>query len=79
MSIKKIVLITGASSGMGKATAEFLAKNNFLVYAGTRHIKNLLDLKQANIVAIELDITNLKSVQKAIDFIHSKHSASIYL
>ncbi len=58
---------------MGRATAEFLAKNDFLIYAGTRHVQNLSDLKQENIAAIELDITKQGSIKKAIDLIYSKH------
>ena len=32
----KVVLITGASSGIGKTTAELLAKNGFYVFAMAR-------------------------------------------
>ncbi|HBY88607.1 MAG TPA: oxidoreductase, partial [Colwellia sp.] len=35
-----VVLITGASSGMGEMTARFLHENGYTVYAGTRD-KNL--------------------------------------
>jgi len=59
---------------MGKATADYLAKNGFLVYAGTRDVQNLSDLKQKNIIPIELDITNQDNIQRAIDFISLKHS-----
>ncbi len=58
---------------MGRATTEFLAKNNFLVYAGTRNVQNLQDLTEENIIAIELDITDSKSINKAIDTIYSQH------
>ncbi len=58
---------------MGKATVEFLAEHNFLVYAGTRDVKKLQDIKNENIIPIQLDITNEKSVKKAIKTIHSKH------
>ncbi len=58
---------------MGRATAEFLAKNNFIVYAGTRHINKLQDINQKNIIPIQLDITNQESIQKAVDAINSKH------
>jgi len=59
---------------MGKATADFLAKNGFLVYAGTRDVKNLSDLKEKDIIPIELDITNQANIQKAIEFISLKHN-----
>ena len=59
---------------MGKAAADFLAKNGFLVYAGTRDVQNLSDLKQKNIIPIELDITNQANIQRAIDSISLKHS-----
>jgi len=58
---------------MGRATAEFLANNGFLVYAGTRDVKKLSDLKQENIVAIKLDITSPTSIQNVIDTIYSNH------
>ncbi len=58
---------------MGRATAEFLAKNDFIIYAGTRDIRNLQDLKHKNIIPIELDITNTTNIKKAIDIIYSQH------
>ena len=58
---------------MGKATVEFLAKQDFLVYAGTRDVKKLQDLKGQNISPLELDITDEKSVNKAVEIIYAKH------
>jgi NADP-dependent 3-hydroxy acid dehydrogenase YdfG len=58
---------------MGKATAEFLAKNDFFVYAGTRNVQNLQDLQHKNIIPIELDITNSESIKSAIETICSQH------
>lgn len=72
--MSKVVLVTGASSGMGKATTEFLSKNNFIVYAGTRHVENLQDIKQDNIIPITLDITNQSSINQAIDAIYNRHN-----
>ncbi len=60
---------------MGKATAKFLAKENYIVYMGTRHIKNLQDLNQKNLIPITLDITSPKSIQVAIDTIYSEHKS----
>ncbi len=58
---------------MGRATAEFLAQNSFIVYAGTRHVQNLQDLQHKNIIPIHLDITNSLSIEKAINTIYQKH------
>lgn len=58
---------------MGRATAEFLAKNNFIVYAGTRDIQKLQEINQENIIPIHLDITKQKSIQKTVDAIYSQH------
>ena len=66
MKNRKTVLITGASSGMGRATAIFLAKNGFMVYAGSRTPHKLLDIKSSNIYLLELDITKTQSIQKAM-------------
>jgi len=70
--MKKVVLITGASSGMGKSTAEFLSNNNFIVYAGTRDIEKLADIKNENLIPILLDITEQKNVNDAINTINIK-------
>jgi len=58
---------------MGRATAEFLAQYDFIIYAGTRHIENLQDIKNNSIIPITLDITDTESVKKAINLIHSQN------
>ena len=37
---QKTVLVTGASSGIGKETADLFAMNGFIVYAASRHPKS---------------------------------------
>jgi len=66
MKKKKNVLITGASTGMGKATALFLAKQGYRVYAGTRTPSKALEIERDNLHLLELDITNSQSIQRAI-------------
>ncbi len=65
-SNKKIVFITGASSGIGRATAIYLSHNDFIVYAGTRTPKKLLSIQNQNIIPIKLDITSFKNIEEVI-------------
>lgn len=57
-------IVTGASSGIGAATAKLLAENGFLVIAAARRMEKLEELASqvANIEAYELDITDQASV-----------------
>jgi short-subunit dehydrogenase len=68
---KKVVLITGASSGMGRATVQALAKQGFIVYAGSRTPEKLFDIQSEDIRPIKLDITNLQSIEESIGFIET--------
>ncbi|MEM8710938.1 MAG: SDR family NAD(P)-dependent oxidoreductase, partial [Planctomycetota bacterium] len=55
---KRAVLVTGASTGIGRRTAEHLAANGFHVYAGARKQADLDALnKLDNVEAIRLDVT----------------------
>jgi len=71
MKNKKTVLITGASSGMGRATALFLAKNGYEVYVGSRTPSKLKSLQSSTIHPIKLDITDAKQIQNTIKSIKS--------
>jgi NADP-dependent 3-hydroxy acid dehydrogenase YdfG len=65
--MSKVVLITGASSGMGKRTSEFLAKNGYIVYAGSRKAESLK--AKDNLNPVYLDVTDTESIQKAVETI----------
>lgn len=57
-SLAKVILITGASSGFGKITAEFLVSQGYKVYAGLRYEKEFKSLDQhPNLIPIHLDVT----------------------
>ncbi len=64
MSEKEIAVVTGASSGIGAATALLLAKSGFHVIAAARRMDRLETLAQAdsNIEVFELDVTNQEDV-----------------
>jgi short-subunit dehydrogenase len=67
--MSKVVLITGASSGIGKSTAELLVKNGFVVY-GTSRKPKVDQLDGYNMIA--LDVTKEDSIKKAIQTILDK-------
>lgn len=68
----KIVLVTGASSGIGKVTAIYLAQNGYRVYGAARRIAKLEDLKEYGIHPIALDVTNDESIVNCINKIFAE-------
>jgi short-subunit dehydrogenase len=70
---QKSVLVTGANSGIGLATAEYLAANGFHVYAGARDTKTLESLSQnQNITAVRLDVTHTADILDVKKIIEEK-------
>ena len=69
MTTKKVILITGASSGMGKETAKALIAAGHKVYAVARRIDQMQDLVSLGGTAIKMDVTNDKEIQHVVDTI----------
>lgn len=67
--MEKYVLITGASSGIGKTTAIKLAQNGFRVFAGVRkeEDKIAVENENPNITGVFIDVTNQESIRNAFD------------
>jgi NAD(P)-dependent dehydrogenase (short-subunit alcohol dehydrogenase family) len=66
-------LITGASSGIGRAAAEHLALRGFQVYAGARDHDALEELNRIpNTTALQLDVTKVAEIQAARRVIEAK-------
>ncbi len=63
--MSKVVLITGTGSGMGKLTAEFLAKSGYVVYAGSRGAD--VGQNSDNLKHIYLDVRDTSSIKNAVD------------
>ncbi len=61
---QKVVLITGASSGIGKAIAEFLQQKHFIVYGTSRNPERNPESK---IQLIKLEVTDTASIQRAVE------------
>jgi short-subunit dehydrogenase len=54
----KTVLVTGASSGMGKATALKLLADGYRVYAAARRVEQMRDLEERGAILLKMDVTN---------------------
>lgn len=74
--MSKVVLITGATSGMGLETSILLALNGYTVYAGTRgNEAELLEKakeKEVQIHIVPLDVTQTHSIQQAVKSVIEK-------
>jgi len=68
--MNKVALVTGASSGIGKATALELRDKGFTVYGAARRMDKLKELEEKGIRAIELDVTDDDSMVECVDKIH---------
>ena len=64
--MNKVVLITGASSGIGLETAKLLAQNGYIVYGGAWHLEKMEPLKAYGVHPIELDVTDEHLAKAAI-------------
>jgi NAD(P)-dependent dehydrogenase (short-subunit alcohol dehydrogenase family) len=68
ITASKAVLVTGASTGIGRTVTEQLAADGYFVYAGARKdadLKALGALK--NVQAVRLDVTDKKDIDAAVE------------
>lgn len=63
----KTVLITGASSGIGKTTAIFLAQNGYNVYATARRVERMEELRTLGIKPLFLDVTKEEGLVACVE------------
>lgn len=66
---QKIALVTGASSGMGKAIAVRLIKDGFTVYAAARQIEKMADLAQLGAKLLRMDISKDEQIVAAVEIL----------
>ncbi len=64
--VSGVVLVTGCSSGIGKATALRLVKGGAVVYASARKTADLAELEAAGCRTLALDVTDAASMQAAV-------------
>ena len=76
--MKKNVLITGTSTGVGLETAILFAKNGYKVYATMRNLsksealKHKIEKEKLDIEILELDVTKQETITKTVEYIISK-------
>ncbi|WP_167955572.1 oxidoreductase [Anaerosporobacter faecicola] len=69
---KKVVLITGASSGIGKDTAIVLQREGYQVFAAARRVERMEDLKKHGIKVVSLDVTKEESMIACVEWIRKQ-------
>ena len=69
---EKAILVTGASSGIGRNIAETLAANGYFVYAGARKQADLDALNEIpNIRSVRLDVTKQDEIDAAVETVRA--------
>jgi NADP-dependent 3-hydroxy acid dehydrogenase YdfG len=73
--ISKAVLITGCSTGIGRATAEQLVERGWTVYATARRPATIEELREKGCKTLALDVTDEDSMQNAVREVEAAEGA----
>ncbi len=73
--VSKAVLITGCSTGIGRATARRLAQAGHTVYATARNEADIVDLRECGARTLALDVTSAESMRSAVDRVVAEQGA----
>ncbi|MET4139792.1 oxidoreductase [Pedobacter sp. UYP1] len=65
--MNKVVLITGASAGMGKETVKLLLQKGYTVYGAARRIENMQDIASLGARILQMDVTDEESMVKGVN------------
>ena len=71
----RAVLVTGCSSGIGRATAEHLLARGWTVYATARRVESLAELAARGARTLALDVTDERSMQAAVRRVEAAEGA----
>lgn len=66
MKTPKVILITGASSGIGKATAKQLISEGHIVYTAARRVEQMKDLEEMGCIPLQMDVTQDETISGPI-------------
>ena len=67
--MNQVVLLTGASAGIGKATAIYLAQHGYTVYGAARRVDSMQDLLAFGIKPMAVDVTQDESMMACVNHI----------
>ncbi len=73
--VSRAVLVTGCSSGIGRATAERLARGGWPVFASARRVEAIRELEGAGCRCLALDVCDEPSLRAGIEAIEKEHGA----
>ena len=69
----RVAVVTGASSGIGAATAKALASRGYHVIAGARRVERVRKVVGESGEAMRLDVTDRRSVEEFVRAIEKRH------
>ena len=75
MGVSRAVLITGCSTGIGRATAERLASSGWRVYATARDVEKIASLADLGCELLPLDVTDEASMRAAVEEVERREGA----
>jgi NAD(P)-dependent dehydrogenase (short-subunit alcohol dehydrogenase family) len=73
--VSEAVLITGCSTGIGRATAKYLAERGHTVYATARRVESIEDLEEHGCRVLQLDVTDEESMKRAVAAVEEQEGA----
>lgn len=75
--VNRSVLITGCSSGIGRATAELLRARGWRVFPTARKATDLKELHEAGFEVVELDLCSSESIAQAVNLVFEKSEGKL--
>ena len=76
--MKRTILITGCSSGIGYETAHYLHDNGYEVFASARSDADVQRLKDEGLNALQLDVTDTDSIDRALHSVLEQTGGTLY-